>query len=149
MSADAKTNIKQEIKDLVLILQIFIGSTFKKLEIKYKKGVFFMDSFDISIPLILILPLKWYYFLSVLIQNLFPVIQNLFPSSLKYVAILQVTFITIYLLLEFLFCLTCVYLTLSLTSVFRNLFLSSYVNIHVNFVGNFLYTMVGRHMEVF
>ena len=67
MSADAKTNIKQEIKDLVLILQIFIGSTFKKLEIKYKKGVFFMDSLDISIPLILILPLKWYYFLSVLI----------------------------------------------------------------------------------
>ena len=31
MSADVKTNIKQEIKDLVLILQIFTGSTFKKL----------------------------------------------------------------------------------------------------------------------
>ena len=31
MSGDVKTNIKQEIKDLVLILQIFPGSTFKKL----------------------------------------------------------------------------------------------------------------------
>ena len=31
MSGDVKTNIKQEIKDLVLILQIFTGSTFKKL----------------------------------------------------------------------------------------------------------------------
>ena len=30
MSGDVKTNIKQEIKDLVLILQIFTGSTFKK-----------------------------------------------------------------------------------------------------------------------
>ena len=30
MSADVKTNVKQEIKDLVLILQIFMGSTFKK-----------------------------------------------------------------------------------------------------------------------
>ena len=33
ISADVKTNIKQEIKDLVLILQICIGRTFKKLEI--------------------------------------------------------------------------------------------------------------------
>ena len=54
-----------------------------------------------------------------------------------------------YLLFEFSFCLTCVYLILSLTLVLGNLFLSSYVNIHTNFVGNFLYTMVRSHMEVF
>ena len=41
MSVDVKTNIKQEIKDLVLILQIFIGSTIKKLEIQCKKGCIF------------------------------------------------------------------------------------------------------------
>ena len=34
MSADAKTNIKQEMKDLVLVLQIFIESTFNKLEMQ-------------------------------------------------------------------------------------------------------------------
>ena len=55
----------------------------------------------------------------------------------------------IYLLFEFSFCLTCVYLILSLTLVLGNLFLSSCVNIHANFVGNFLYTMVGSHMIVF
>ena len=54
-----------------------------------------------------------------------------------------------YLLFEFSFCLTCVYLILSLTLVLGNSFLSSYVKIHTNFVGNFLYTMVRSHMEVF
>ena len=48
-----------------------------------------------------------------------------------------------YLLLEFLLCLTSVYLTLA----FVNQFLSSYANIHADFVGNFLYAMVGSHME--
>ena len=41
MSVDVKTNIKQEMKDLVLILQVFIGSTIKKLEIQCKKGCIF------------------------------------------------------------------------------------------------------------
>ena len=41
MSVDVKTNIKQEIKDLVLILQVFIGSTIKKLETQCKKGCIF------------------------------------------------------------------------------------------------------------
>ena len=54
-----------------------------------------------------------------------------------------------YFLFDFLFCLTCVYLILSLKLVLGNLFLSSYVNIHANFVGNFLYTMVGSHVGVF
>ena len=45
MSADVKTNIKQEIKDLVLILQIAIGSTFKKLEIQCKKRCIFHGLF--------------------------------------------------------------------------------------------------------
>ena len=55
----------------------------------------------------------------------------------------------IYLLFEFPFCLTCVYLILSLTLVLGNSFLSNDVNIHADFLGNFLYTMVGNHMEVF
>ena len=80
MSADVKTKIKQEIKNPVLILQIFIGSTFKKLEIQCKKGVFFMDSFDIGIPLILILSIKMVLF-SISI-NLEPVSSNLEPVSI-------------------------------------------------------------------
>ena len=80
MSADVKTNVKQEIKDLVLILQIFMGSTFKKLEIQCKKSVFFMDSFDIGIPLILILFMKMVLF-SISI-NLEPVSSNLEPVSI-------------------------------------------------------------------
>ena len=55
----------------------------------------------------------------------------------------------IHLLFEFLFCLKRVYLILSLTLVLGNLFLNSYVNIHADFVGNFLYTMIGSHMDVF
>ena len=61
----------------MLILQIFIGSTFKKLEIQCKKGVFFMDSFDIGIPLTLILSIKM-VLLSISI-NLEPVSNNLEP----------------------------------------------------------------------
>ena len=34
MSPDVKTNIKQDMTDLVLVLQIFIESTFKKPEIQ-------------------------------------------------------------------------------------------------------------------
>ena len=34
MSADVKTNLKQEMKDLMLVLQIFMESTFKKLEMQ-------------------------------------------------------------------------------------------------------------------
>ena len=41
MSVDVKTNIKQEIKDLGFILQSFVGSTIKKLEIQCKKGCIF------------------------------------------------------------------------------------------------------------
>ena len=80
MSADVKTNVKQEIKDVVLILQIFMGSTFKNLEKQCKKGVFFIDSFDIGIPLILILFIKMVLF-SISI-NLEPVFSNLEPVSI-------------------------------------------------------------------